>query len=294
MLTRERETELANQIRDGRRKIANTVSIRTIKKLSKIISDEDNEEKLDEREIVLILRAVNDPSDENIEDVRDVIMTIDFDILKQYVSAVKRQESTIVAIHAARDILVESNLRLVISIAKQFTNENFNMSFEDLIQEGNIGLIKAVDKFDPRRAKLSTVATWWIRQNIIRSLSNKERQIRIPVHMIDSFNKAYRKMAREGQDPTPEEMLKTLEVSNMTVSKVQEIMAIMSTPISLHQPLNTGHSEDETATLELFLEDDTERAETKIEKETLRRVMLDEFTLLSAREEKVLRLYLGF
>jgi len=68
----------------------------------------------------------------------------------------------------------------------------------------------------------------------------------------------------------------------------------MSTPISLHQPLNTGHSEDETATLELFLEDDTERAETKIEKETLRRVMLDEFTLLSAREEKVLRLYLGF
>ena len=254
-----------------------------------ILDNEDNEvakEELEEVEDIEALAegiSIEDPVRMYLKEIGKVpLLTADEEI-----ELAKRMEQ---GDEEAKKKLAEANLRLVVSIAKRYVGRG--MLFLDLIQEGNLGLIKAVEKFDYSKGyKFSTYATWWIRQAITRAIADQARTIRIPVHMVETINKLIRvsrQLLQElGREPTPEEIS---EEMNLPVERVREILKISQEPVSLETPIG----EEEDSHLGDFIQDDNVPVPADAAAFTLLREQLNEvLNTLTPREQKVLRLRFG-
>ena len=257
-----------------------------------ILDDDGDMDKLDgEDEIELDKIDLSVPEGVSIEDpVRMYLKEIGKVPLlsaEEEIELAKRMEN---GDEAAKKRLAEANLRLVVSIAKRYVGRG--MLFLDLIQEGNLGLIKAVEKFDYRKGyKFSTYATWWIRQAITRAIADQARTIRIPVHMVETINKLIRvsrQLLQElGREPLPEEIAKEMD---MPVERVREILKISQEPVSLETPIG----EEEDSHLGDFIQDDNVPVPAEAAAQTLLKEQLDEvLDTLTEREQKVLRLRFG-
>ena len=253
--------------------------------------DADIEKMDDEEEIELDKIDLSVPEGVSIEDpVRMYLKEIGKVPLlsaEEEIELAKRMEK---GDEAAKKRLAEANLRLVVSIAKRYVGRG--MLFLDLIQEGNLGLIKAVEKFDYRKGyKFSTYATWWIRQAITRAIADQARTIRIPVHMVETINKLIRvsrQLLQElGREPTPEEIAAEMD---MSVERVREILKISQEPVSLETPIG----EEEDSHLGDFIQDDNVPVPADAAAFTLLKEQLVEvLSTLTDREQKVLRLRFG-
>ena len=257
-----------------------------------ILDDDADIEKMDdEEEIELDKIDLSVPEGVSIEDpVRMYLKEIGKVSLltaDEEIELAKRMEQ---GDEEAKKRLAEANLRLVVSIAKRYVGRG--MLFLDLIQEGNLGLIKAVEKFDYRKGyKFSTYATWWIRQAITRAIADQARTIRIPVHMVETINKLIRvsrQLLQElGREPTPEEIAEEMK---MPVDRVREILKISQEPVSLETPIG----EEEDSHLSDFIQDDNVPVPAEAASFTLLREQLVEVLgTLTEREQKVLRLRFG-
>ena len=254
-----------------------------------LLSDDDDEGKEDDVDMEKIDLSV--PEGVSIEDpVRMYLKEIGKVPLlsaEREIELAQRMEN---GDEEAKKELAEANLRLVVSIAKRYVGRG--MLFLDLIQEGNLGLIKAVEKFDYHKGyKFSTYATWWIRQAITRAIADQARTIRIPVHMVETINKLIRvsrQLLQElGREPTPEEIAKELD---MPVDRVREILKISQEPVSLETPIG----EEEDSHLGDFIQDDNVPVPAEAAAQTLLKEQLDEvLDTLTEREQKVLRLRFG-
>ncbi len=256
--------------------------------------DEDEENLDDERNIVINYEAasqytkVNDPVKMYLKEIGRVpLLKAD-----QEIEIAKRIEAGGPDAEEAKNELISANLRLVVAIAKKYTGRG--MLFLDLIQEGNMGLIKAVDKFDYHKGfKFSTYATWWIRQAITRAIADQARTIRIPVHMVETINKMtriQRQLVQElGRDPSPEEIAEKMG-NGMSAEKVRDIQKIALDPVSLETPIG----EEDDSHLGDFIEDETtvspdQYANNELLKDEINAIL----STLTEREEKVLRLRFG-
>ncbi len=245
---------------------------------------EEEEEEKPEKEISVPAGiAIDDPVRMYLKEIGKVPLLT----AEEEVALAKRMEQ---GDEEAKKRLAEANLRLVVSIAKRYVGRG--MQFLDLIQEGNLGLLKAVEKFDYTKGyKFSTYATWWIRQAITRAIADQARTIRIPVHMVETINKLIRvsrQLLQElGREPTPEEIAEELE---MPPDKVREIMKIAQEPVSLETPIG----EEEDSHLGDFIPDEDAPAPAEAAAFTLlKEQLIDVLDTLTPREEKVLRLRFG-
>ncbi|MDD2376627.1 MAG: RNA polymerase sigma factor RpoD [Clostridia bacterium] len=255
---------------------------------------EPNIEDLSEIEKDILFDEVSDLSfvdNMNTDDpVKLFLKEIGNTMLLDYETETKLAEKMAAGDMDARKLLVESNLRLVVSIAKRYIGRG--MHFLDLIQEGNLGLIKAVEKFDLKRGfKFSTYATWWIRQAITRAIADQARTIRIPVHMVETINKLIRTsrhlLQQNGREPSPEEIAAEVE---MPVQKVRDILKIAQEPISLETPVG---DENETV-LGNFIQDEEQASPSDQAADVLLRTHLEDvMETLTPREARVIKLRFG-
>lgn len=249
-----------------------------------VIAEGEDVEKIDFTDTGDISSTTQDPVKMYLKDIGKVPLLS----AEEEIELAKRMEA---GDEMAKKKLAESNLRLVVSIAKRYVGRG--MLFLDLIQEGNLGLLKAVEKFDHRKGyKFSTYATWWIRQAITRAIADQARTIRIPVHMVETINKVTRVsrdlLQKLGREPLPEEVG---EVMGLPKERVQEIMKIAQEPVSLETPIG----EEEDSHLGDFIQDESIPTPVEATNQTLLHEQLDEVvSTLTEREQRVIKLRFGW
>jgi RNA polymerase primary sigma factor len=260
-------------------------NIEVIDELEETDDDDDSKEETPQMDAVdiAVAEGIDDPVKVYLKEIGRVALLTP----EEEVTLAKRMEQ---GDEEARKSLSEANLRLVVSIAKRYVGRG--MQFLDLIQEGNLGLMKAVEKFDYTKGfKFSTYATWWIRQAITRAIADQARTIRIPVHMVETINKVKKVSSqllhRNGHEPTAEEIAVELD---MTADKVREILRVAQEPVSLETPIG----EEEDSHLGDFIPDEEAPVPIDVASQILLREQLGEvLSSLTPREEKVLRLRFG-